>query len=313
MKTFSQKILSSIRKHFLSKIYYDTNSDYRNSILLVSTGRSGSTFVSNVINYKNDHRIIFEPFKSDRVPAFKGLKYPTYVAQDDLFSKYRLSVEKILRGKLRNDWSDGHNKKHIASKRLIKTIRGNLMLKWIKNNFPELPVIFLIRNPFAVVDSWMRANWEDENVRTVILSQPELINDYLTPFIEDYKKASAGFELCFFNWCINYFIPLQQFKGEQFFITFYEHYILEPEEEAKRVFNYLGIADYDLKKILSIIKKPSRTTRKDSPLFNDKDILNHWKQRFTKEQIDRGYEILELFGLDKIYDKNSIPNKKIVI
>ena len=60
-------------------------------------------------------------------------------------------------------------------------------MKWIKNNFPEIKIIFLLRNPFPTAFSKDRFNLHSD--LNDYLNQEDLMNDYLNPFKSEIIKA----------------------------------------------------------------------------------------------------------------------------
>ena len=147
------------RKTLYSRLFIDTNSDCRRTVLLAGTGRSGTTWVSHILNYRNDHRYIFEPFHPQKVSICGGFRYRQYVRPGNDDETYLAPAEAILTGRLRSGWSDAHNRKLCATKRLVKDIRANLLLKWIHTSFSGIPIILLLRHPCAVANSRLRLNW----------------------------------------------------------------------------------------------------------------------------------------------------------
>src|ERR1051326_5122341 len=135
-----KKAFFIIQTQVLSRIYVDTNRDYHNTVLLSSLGRSGSTLISNLINYKNDYRIIFEPFKYDTIPLSKNFVHPFYILPENRDEKLLKSLETVITGKIRTAWTDKDNRKLIANERLIKDIRTNLFLNWIRSVYKDLPI-----------------------------------------------------------------------------------------------------------------------------------------------------------------------------
>src|SRR6476659_1893389 len=145
-----EKAFFMLRRKVFSRIYIDSNRDYHNTVLLSSLGRSGSTLLSNLINYKNDYRVIFEPFKYDTVDITKVFVHPFYIPPENREEKFLKPLVRVITGKIRTAWTDKDNKKFIAKKRLIKDIRTHLLLHWIRSVYKDLPIIILIRNTFAV-------------------------------------------------------------------------------------------------------------------------------------------------------------------
>jgi hypothetical protein len=297
------KFLFAVRTKLLSRIYVNTNNDYRNTILLSSMGRSGSTLVSNIINYKNDYRIIFEPFKHNTVKIAKPFVYPSYISPHDENHKLLDPLHKIITGKIRTAWTDKDNKKIFAGKRLIKDVRTNMMLGWIRRNYPDLPIVLLIRNPFAVVESWMRAKWSPDIPKKRLLEQEANLSNILpTGILSEYRTAETAFENHLYNWCINYYIPLQKAEVNKIHLTFYESYLNHPEKELFSMFSYLSIPFNE--NALQVLNDFSRTTRKDSPLRKGLSDVTSWKANYTSSQIEKGYQILSKFAMDDLYDFN---------
>ena len=298
------KSIIDIGRRVLANCYIDYNKDYRNSIFLAATGRSGSTWLSNIVNYKNEYRYIFEPFHPYEVRICRNFKYRQYLRPDNKDKAYIEPVRKILLGKVRNNWVNSQNKKLIANKRLIKDIRANLLLKWIHIKFPGIPIVLLLRHPCAVANSKLKLRWNTHLEE--FLSQEELIEDFLNPFKKEINKAQSIFEKHVFLWCIENYIPLKQFRIGDIHLVFYENLCVNPEYEIKRLFLFLN-KRFD-EAIFSNLKKPSPLSRQDSAIITGGSLIDSWKKYITKEQIQRTTDILNIFGLDNIYSQGSMPN-----
>jgi hypothetical protein len=304
-----KKLFFVLKTYVLSRVYINTNIDYHHSVLLSSMGRSGSTLLSNIINYNNDFRVIFEPFKYDIVYVARYFIHPCYmppVNRDELLLK---SLNTIITGRIRTAWTDKDNKKFLAKERLIKDIRTNLMLNWIRAIYLDLPIILLIRNPFAVIESWMREEWSSDRPQKRLLEQETILSPILPKGVfELYKLANTPLEKNLYTWCINYYIPLQKARENNYHITFYENYFSNPENETQALFKYLN-KPFD-PKALNHLDSFSRTTSKNSPLRKGQNILQVWKTKFSETEIENGIKILSLFELEKLYDFNDsgLPN-----
>jgi len=294
-------IFSLTKARIINFLRLDTDTDYRNTILLSSLGRSGSTLVSNILNYKNDYRIIFEPFKQEKVKLAADFIYPTYVDPSDTSESISVSMHKILTGRVHSWWTDKPNEKIITTQRLIKDIYTNLMLGWIKKHYPEIPVILLIRNPFATIESWMRSEWGYLNPKKRVMAQRSLLEPLVPENVFcNYEKATSPLINHFYNWCINYYIPLKTLSNNEIFVTFYENYLEHPEVEVKKIFSYLN-KPFN-KKALDKLKEFSFTTRKDSPLRKGENILFSWRKKYSEEEMNACMDVLSQFGLDTLYD-----------
>ena len=135
-------------KHKINKVKWDIylrtfverELNYKNSILLAGSGRSGTTWISDLINYQNEYRYLFEPFNPVRSDWCRGKLTPHKYIRPKNQDKNLLEIaEAILSGKLRGIAIDFYNRKLFYKKRLIKAICANLYLKWLKVNFPSMP------------------------------------------------------------------------------------------------------------------------------------------------------------------------------
>ena len=99
-------------KHLFKKgIYLFYPKKYKHTIWLIGSGRSGTTWVSSIINYKNDFRELFEPFH----PMFPllsiiGFKKHLYLNSKIKKRSFRILANIILSGKLYHARVEGGNK-----------------------------------------------------------------------------------------------------------------------------------------------------------------------------------------------------------
>ncbi len=313
LKTFlstTENVLHDIRRQIHSRIYFDVDLDYRNSVFLAGTGRSGTTWVEEIIDYNHEYRIIFEPFYPQKVGTCQHFRYKQYLRPENNDEIYLAPAREIISGKIRNSWTDRYNKRLIYRKRLIKDIRANLMLKWLHVHFPAMPIIFLFRHPLAVANSrGHKPKWDPSLEH--FLTQPELMEDFLEPFRKEIESASTTFEKHIFLWAIENYVPLKQFSSQDhIYITFYENLCIDPESEIRRLFSFLG-REFN-EQVLNRIHKPSAQIRKGSAILTGEDLISGWKRYISKSEQERAMEILQLFGLDKIYTTELIPTPENV-
>ncbi len=300
MLNLIKKIVGRLQRQF----FIDCNSDYRCTIFLAGTGRSGTTWVSEIINYRNEYRYMFEPFHSETVDIIKNFRYRQYIRPDNRDKKFIEPAKLILSGKLRNRFTDYRNRKFISKKRLIKDIRANHFLKWIYENFPGVPIILLLRHPCAVTSSKLKLNWGTHIEE--FLSQDELLEDFLNPFKREIEKAKSVFEKHIFLWAIENYVPLKQFNKGEIHLAFYENFCMNPGYEIERLFSFLN-KRFD-EKVLLKSRNPSSEIRGHSAIVTGEDLIDNWRKYITKEQRQRAVDILAVFGLDRIYAEDSMPN-----
>jgi hypothetical protein len=301
-----RKWLSYSLQRAYSNFYVDLNRDYRNTVFLAGSARSGTTWASDIVNYKNEYRYVFEPFHSGKVEICKGFQHRQYLRPEDRREEFLRPARTILSGDLRSRWPDHLQRRFVSGRRLIKEVRANLMLGWMRANFPEMSMILLLRHPCAVANSrtHLRRRWKPS--LDDFLSQRDLVDDFLQPFVEEMRSARTDFERHVFSWCIENYVPLKQLGRGEIHLMFYENVCEDPEREVKRLFAFLG-KNVD-ESVLQKMKKPSLFSRPDSAVLAGERLVGGWRKHVTDAQLQRAVEILGLFGLDKVYSDEAMPD-----
>lgn len=274
--------------------------DHRDSIFLAGSGRSGTTWLSGIINHGDDYRYVFEPFHPGKVGAFGHFASKQYLRPEDGRAEFIEPARLMLTGRLRDPWTDRFNQRLFARRRLIKDIRANLLLAWMRANFPGMPIVLLLRHPCAVVTSRLALGWRDNLDET--MGQRDLVDDFLLPMRDEIGAAGDDFERHLFLWCIDNYVPLRQFGGEGLHLTFYENLLVDPERELEDLFGFLG-KDLD-GRVLDSLGRPSPLSRKDAP----PPSVDGWRAHVGPHRLRRTREILTLFGLDRLYGKGPLPD-----
>lgn len=291
-------------ERFLGSLYVDLDRDYRRSTFLAGSGRSGTTWLSEIINYRNEYRYVFEPFYPDRVDLCKNFRRKQYLRPGDKREEYLRPARTILSGGLRNGWTDRFNRRHVARRRLIKDIRANLLLGWMRANFPEMPLILLLRHPCAVTDSRLKLGWKD--ILDETMEQEDMVEDFLRPFEAEIRAARTPFERSVFLWCIENYVPLRQLEAKSVHVTFYESLCVRPEDEVRRLFSFLG-KDFDAE-VYRSMKRPSSLSRRESAVVLGERPVDSWMRSAEDSERERAVEIMALFGLDRIYGSDPMPD-----
>lgn len=296
-------------ERLLGSLYVDLDRDPRHSVFLAGSGRSGTTWLSEIINYGGEYRYIFEPFHPDKVDLCKNFRRKQYLRPDDRREEYLGPARTILSGGLRNAWTDRFNRKHVVRRRLIKDIRANLLLGWMRANFPEMPQILLLRHPCAVTNSRLNLGWRD--ILDDTMEQKDLVKDFLQPFEEEIRAAETPFERSVFLWCIENYVPLRQLGSDSIHVTFYELLCARPANEVRRLFAFLGESFGE--EIYRSLDRPSSLSRRESAVVIGERPVDSWTRAVDESQRKRAAEILALFGLDRIYGPEPMPEPEGVL
>jgi hypothetical protein len=248
---------------------------------------------------------MFEPFHSDKIEDFKMLNYFQYMRPEEKNSDLFAYCQKIFTGTIKHNWIDQQVENLSPKFRVIKEIRANLFLKWIKNNFPEIPILLIIRHPCAVVMSRMELYWATDTDIHPFLIQDKLVNDFLADKIDLIKNAKSVEEKHSIIWCISNLIPIRQFSNRDLNVIFYENLCLQPEVEIPKIFQIL---QHEYKNsVFEYANMPSTTSIRTSASVTGKNTVTRWSKELSSEQISSIMSIVEAFGLHYIYGDSLQP------
>ncbi|UCH58531.1 MAG: hypothetical protein JSV61_09955, partial [Anaerolineales bacterium] len=144
---WSRKVYRRAIQQIGSHFYVNPDQDVRRSILVAGTARSGTTWLADLIASQIPCRMMFEPFNPELVPEYSSFHYFQYMPPGKQGIDFHTYARKVLSGEIRNRWIDRQNERVFPKYRLIKEIRVNLALKWLHENFPDVPILFIIRHP----------------------------------------------------------------------------------------------------------------------------------------------------------------------
>lgn len=301
----SHKARKRLIRAFFSTLYLDTHRDTGRSIMVAGTARSGTTWVADLIASQIPCRVLFEPFHSKLVEDFQQFNYFQYMRPDDQNEELRAYCHRILSGDIRHRWIDREVETLFPQYRIVKDIRANLFLRWLHSSFPEVPLLFVMRHPCAVVLSRMQLGWWTDKDIEPFLSQPNLIEDFLADKMEIISRAKTAEQKHAVVWCISNLVPLRQFKANGLNVVFYEDLCLQPETEIPQIFRAIKHTYHN--SVFEKVDRPSTTTIPNSAIVTGDDKIGRWQNELTQEQIRSILAVVEAFGLSYLYGGSSLP------
>jgi hypothetical protein len=288
-----------------SNLYRDNQGDTAKSIMVAGTGRSGTTWLADVIRSQIPVRIMFEPFHSGKVPAYSQFHYFEYMRPDVECGTLHTYCQRVFSGAIRNKWIDREVDLILPKFRIIKEIRANGFLKWIFRHFPEVPQLLIIRHPCAVVLSRMQLDWATDTDIEPFLTQSEFVEDFLSDKMEIIKGAKSAEAKHAIIWCLSNLVPLRQFQPGEIQVVFYENLCLQPAVEIARIF---GVIKHEYRPtVLADAGKPSRTVTSSSAVLRGEDKVRRWQKELSPGQINTILSVAADFGLDYLYGDSPTP------
>lgn len=270
------------------------------TIILAGSGRSGTTWVGNVLAAAPTMRIIFEPFDRRRVPEAADIPLFPYL-RPHAAPPWGTVVNLVLRGQLRNPWVLQDGDRWWGWRGLVKSIRAGGMLAWIDRHFAP-PIVYMLRHPCAVILSRMRLGWETH--LDVFLAQPDLINDYLDSYLDLIHGARTEIERQAVQWALENIVVLRQREAHRWTLLTYEEFYTNPEAEAERVLHCLGLRKSWFTH--RAMQRITQVTRPDSPLHQGKSPLLDWQAHLAPAEIETILRTAHAFGIT-LYDAGPLP------
>ena len=296
--------------------YYLNN--YREVVWLIGDGRSGTTWLADLINHDKSYREMFEPFHPELIPEMRSLLPHQYLRPNENNLRIKKIVQDVFSGKFCNPRVDSENNSIFYNGLIVKDIFANLFACWAINNFPHVKTILLIRNPFSVALSKQKKKdwlWMADPLK--LLEQDKLLGDYLLP----YEKKIR--EICNKNnyllsqiliWSIINYVPLKQFSKDKIHVVFYEDVVTNPDNEVYKISQFIHPGRVSQPSPLppESINKPSRVCGDESNILSGTSPVTSWKEELSPDDIDDGVNVLRIFGFDKLYNENGMPNHNII-
>jgi len=270
-----------------SRSFVDRAGDESNTVLLLGSARSGTTWIGEMIDRHHDHRIVFEPFRPGALPRLAPLGCIRYLPPDHRAADLADGVREILTGRFRNGWVDHMSSPGVFRRRLVKEVRVNCLAPWLTTQFPTTKTIVVLRHPMDVARSRAALGWGDELgslmqdrrlAARLSEEQRTLLTGLHDPFV-----GSIG------QWALETLIPLRELDPARAHVVLYEDLVADPLGVGSQLLEHVGQRpDAALR---DAAMQPSRTTR-HGPAHN---LL------VSRPALHQAATLLEAFGLDRLY------------
>jgi len=221
----------------------DRNSDfqtYPKSIWLLSDGRSGSTWMSSLLNCSRSFAEYFEPWHPRLSDEYFGAPTIPYARPGEVPEQYREFYARVF-GKR---WSSVRSGPSFPKNTpvLVKDIHAMLMARAVTTEVPITQIICLVRNPVQVATSKLRLNhWEWVREPVHLLNDRALCQDWLEPFREVILAARSQFEKYIVIWAILYYVFFHQSEGGDVIYIRYSEASESIERKVVSVLQKLGL------------------------------------------------------------------------
>lgn len=285
-------------------------------VFIVGSGRSGTTWLHDVLTTHWDYRAIFEPLhpvqvkrateyygqyltaKDDNPGLRRYLDDVCYARTDDAWIRWLHMGIDLTTPDSRRILQFFYNLpklKFWSNYRVVKFIQANLMVSWLQQQY-DCPIIYLVRNPYAVVSSQVKMGWMIDVEH--YLQQDSLMLDFLAPHYEYITSLKTDMEKMAVIWCIHNKMILRQIGyGEIDVIARkYESLMSDPAMELEQIMKEADLPEDVVKSTVNAMMKRHRPR----PVS-----VNKWQSALSTQQQSMVLNVLLEFGLQD-YDELTI-------
>jgi hypothetical protein len=274
---------------------------YRREVIwVIGDGRSGTTWLSSIINWQGRYREMFEPFHPAFVPTMRSLRPFHYVRVGSVTGQFRELVDTVFSGRLCDERVDAQTPPRLHHGLVVKDIFAHLFAAAVSHEFPAIKLVLIIRNPVDVALSKLklRSWWWPRDPR-LFLEQEALMEDYLHRFETQIANCSDDFLVRqVLIWAVLHYVLLRQRPNYPAHVVFYESLRVSPEREVSKLFQFLQGDSFGTgipAALLDVVNRPSRMTRINADQAD---------QRCSPGQMSEIADILATFELDDLYDSD---------
>lgn len=286
------------------------------TVVVCGSPRSGTTWLAEILASDEHSSFSNEPLNLTNHPDAKraGFEWRTYIGPEELRPREEEYLRAVLTGQI--GMSPRGVLWHILgvarTRRLIvKFVRANRMLGWMRRTFPVQAIVLVLRHPCAVVSSQVAMGERNDGPwKYAAPPDPEEIQTGYSGWIPDDVLSTSGSvlrevrsreETLAAIWCLDQYLALRDSPGSKGdagprVVTSYEEILRGGAPALERLVAKLGIELPDDPKRL--FEKKSRVQSPDLNLDDAEEQVSKWKQRLTAAQIDGIMRVVDGFGLD---------------
>lgn len=278
------------------------------AILVVGSARSGTTWLGNIVAATPGTQLIFEPLNPNWIREAQRLtgqdttrRYilSWYLQAGGRYPEWHNFLERVLRGQVRHRWTDAERTATFPRRFAIKMVRANLMLGYLYDNF-QPRIIYLVRHPCAVIASRLYFDWRSE--LAWLLRQQALVEDYLLPWLGLMAREEDILGAHTISWAVENMVATRELVGRPHLAVTFEELCLEPEKQADRIFDWLGLKQPA--GLAALMQRPSRLSR--AAYESTVARLSSWQKQLSQEEQRRILDWAHRLGIT-LYNDTILP------
>jgi len=259
----------------------------KKTLLLLGTGRSGTTWLGGILASPFRYRLLFEPFQPHHVEGSESVA-DSYFRFAEVSEKVVGFVTRAIKDEIDSDWIAQsscrrlriHRWRSWPRVRICKDVRTNLFVPCYQGLFsPDLPIVLLVRHPGAVIESFLRVKFPWASEIDHLLDQTSLEEDFDVPIRELRRFSGSLAGRLATRWVIENAFLLRNAEKYGIHLVAFEKLLRKPAAELESLCRELELEVPA--KLEQLVSTASYTTHPKSPLRKEQDPRLAWRQRLS--------------------------------
>ena len=243
----------------------------KNDILLLSSGRSGSTWLMEVIASEPGIRFVNEPLRPEYVAK---LKLPTELDSLPADERKILGVPSPAEDRFRALFADYRMTRTFGpydffspqfhwstTRRIIKDVYAASIADWIQEQSFGFKTIYLIRHPIPTALSMSRGCTLriEANLKHPTFAE-KFLNQQLVEFSWWMLEHGSELEKRVLEWCLDNIVPwtIVKTRPRDWLVITYEELMLSPDRSLQLIADHLGLRH--IERLRQAMTRPSAST-----------------------------------------------------
>lgn len=296
---------SILEKHYAKKSKYN----FSDNIIISGSGRSGTTWIGEVLSSHNKSVLVNEPLKNSNSYKVQKLGFTgwgQHIPESANWPEAQIFFEKLFTGQeLNPNYFTANKPKRDTNLWVHKFIRAQYLLPWLVSNFDTKTPIHILREPYAVIASQLQHGGFGKNRifdatkhnKTPLFEHYSEFYDQWDPIFAQIKNYIQVLAL---HWALqNKYLLDHSNCHTKWKIIKYEDFLRHPETMLEKLSNLWGVDFSHIKP--ETLRKGSYSMINEVP-ENPEKQFKKWKNHLTEQDILNIDFALDLVGMKNIDD-----------
>lgn len=298
-----EKIMMDIKQLIAAYTNIHIPSKTEKNIIIISTPRSGSTWLMELIATQPGFKKISEPFNFRKSDVKKHLEITSWDTLYDPVSLHRIEsyLKGFLTGRLRfkntKPWETQY--RPFTNRLVFKILHGFEDRIEFLSKMLNAKIVILIRHPIPVSIS----RQEYPRIDTFLNSQySKSFTKNQLAYAQKINQQGSKMERGMLSWCLQNYVPLRDKTDEWIMIT-YEQLVMEPDVITDYLCRKLNFQfpDKILKRLDIASNSINQSTDETRQKIREKEkrwLIEKWRKQVDVEEEQKLMNILKIFQMD---------------